>query len=83
MPSQFGKSLHRSLIKAKVPGAIWCLRLIHRVVERFPETYVSFPPVSFDEKRGPPSGGWLLSFLLGVALQDSKLHYTDSTSKHI
>ena len=62
MLSQFGKGLHRSLIKSLVPGEVWGLRLIQKLAEDYSETFISLPPVSFDEETGPPSGGSLLSF---------------------
>ena len=64
MLSHFGKGLHRSLVKSSVPGEAWGLRLIQKLAKDYSESFVSLPPVSFDEETGPPSGGFLLSFAL-------------------
>ena len=42
-----------------MPGEAWGLRLIQKLAEEYSESFVSLPPVSFDEETGPPSGGML------------------------
>ena len=61
MLSQLGKGLHRSLIKSFLLGESWGLRSVQKLAQDYSESFISLPPVSFDEETGPPSGGLLPS----------------------
>ena len=75
MLSHFGKGLHRSLSKSVVPDEAWGLRLIQKLAEDYSVSFISLPPVSFDEESGPPSGGLLPSSALRPSLSRSGLSY--------
>ena len=56
MLSQITKALHRSPAEKFLAGGAWGWRLIQREADNYSASFISLPPVDFDEECGPPTG---------------------------
>ena len=56
MLSNSCKGLHRSLAEYLLAGETWGIRGLHKAARDLSESFISLPPVSFDEESGAPSG---------------------------
>jgi len=68
MLSQVGRGLRRSLAKRLLPSEAWGIRQLQKLAEDYSESFISLPPVSFDEESGPPSGALLFFFRLAAQM---------------
>jgi hypothetical protein len=56
MLSNSCKGLHRSLADHLLAGENWGIRGLQKAARDLSESFISLPPVSFDEESGAPSG---------------------------
>ena len=56
MLSRIAKGLHRSPAERLLACEAWGLRFLQSEADKYNASFISLPPVNFDEEYGPPTG---------------------------